>query len=362
MHWTFPLTRLDADEALLAILGAAAERLETQLRLLSVDRLDISDYNRHYLQQKIAGLHNNMRKTATLLAWALAPCQRPLAELTLVDYGAGTGILALLAKEAGVGTVLHNDIYPVSCHDAERIAQALGVALDGYVPGDLDALGRYLLTNDLTCQVMVSNDVIEHIYDIETHLRALEYALPGLVSVCLATDANPRNPIRRRTIARMQRAAETTDRPAVYGHKERDTLRAFASVRRELILAAMPELPTATLSELVARTRGLNQADIAAAMARYRHAGELPSLPRHPTNTCDPLTGNWQERLVDPFLLRDQLAAAGFAAAVRNGYYGQPRHPAKRLVVYLLNRTIRLTGSAGIRLAPFFALCGTRSV
>lgn len=39
-----------------------------------------------------------------------------------VDYGAGTGIMSLLAREMGFGAVLYVDIYDVSCRDAELIA------------------------------------------------------------------------------------------------------------------------------------------------------------------------------------------------------------------------------------------------
>jgi len=41
-------------------------------------------------------------------------------------------MLALLAKELGIGTVIYNDIYDVSCHDFKVISEA--VPLDSQFP------------------------------------------------------------------------------------------------------------------------------------------------------------------------------------------------------------------------------------
>ena len=361
MTFRLPLTHLPHNRALLASLGAAAERLGGRLAALDVGALDISDYNRRYLLRKVTGAENLLRKMVAILAWALAPCQRPLEDIRLVDYGAGSGMLGLLAKEARVGTVIYNDIYDVSCRDAPRIAGALDVALDHYVEGDLSDLVRYLQRHRLVCDVMVSSDVIEHIYDLEAFMQELGAMPADFLSLCMATDANPLNPLRKRSIVKLQRAAEYTDRKAEWGHKKRDALRSYLVMRRDMISAQAPQIGCQQVEELASRTRGLMQQDIRAAVDRLLCTGELPLPPTHPTNTCDPRTGNWQERLVHPYLLRDMLAGAEFDARVQNGFYGEPRSAGKRQAARLLNRAIMWGGRLGTHLAPFFALCGTRT-
>ncbi|MBA7485996.1 hypothetical protein ES707_21548 [subsurface metagenome] len=55
-----------------------------------------------------------------------------------LDYGSGSGMLYLLAKQLGIGTVVYNDIYDVSCHDAKIIAKSIGNEADYYVQGNID--------------------------------------------------------------------------------------------------------------------------------------------------------------------------------------------------------------------------------
>ena len=66
-------------------------------------------------------------------------------EATLIDhvggsglgfYGGGHGMLALLAKASGIGTVIHNDIYKISCKDAQCIGNDLDLAADDDEGGD----------------------------------------------------------------------------------------------------------------------------------------------------------------------------------------------------------------------------------
>jgi len=354
-----PPTRLPKRPDLVAQLSEACERLVVRFSALDLEALEISDYSRRYLGQKLAGLSGNLTTLSWILAWALSPFEGSLQEVGLIDYGAGTGVLAMLAKEAGVGTVVYNDIYDLSARDAARIADALGLRLDGYVVGEVSEIADWLSTNGKSCQVMVSSDVIEHIYDIDQHWRELDQRLQ-LESLCLATDANPRNPLRRRAIAALQIEAEHHDRVAEYGHKERDALRSFQEMRREMIGQADPSLPPDIVDDLVARTRGMARWDIAQAIDQYRRTGNLPPLPHHPTNTCDPNTGNWMERLTDPAELARGLARVGFTVNILPGFYGRPQSRLKRLVANGLNTGLRVLGRRGLWFSPQFALWAWR--
>src|SRR5207302_7833311 len=99
-----------------------------------------------------------------------------LAELTLLDHGGGSGVMSLFALELGVGTVVYNDIYDVSCADATRLAQAVDLRLEHSVCGDVDAIVSYLEENGIELNAAVSYDVLEHIYDIPGFLRAFAAA------------------------------------------------------------------------------------------------------------------------------------------------------------------------------------------
>ena len=46
-------------------------------------------------------------------------------------------------------------------------------------------------------------------------------------------------------------------------------------------------------------TRGLIKDNIEKVVNDYIKTGEVPSKMKHPTNTCDPYTGSWTEKLID---------------------------------------------------------------
>ena len=110
----------------------AAARLERKLTSLRPDDLPISPYIRRHLRLKIESSASYLQIYSLILGWSLARTRTPLGQVAFCDYGAGSGVLAMLAKELGVGVVVYNDIYDVSCHDAEIVARALGCRADWY--------------------------------------------------------------------------------------------------------------------------------------------------------------------------------------------------------------------------------------
>jgi len=356
-----PHARLPAEGHHLAAIDAAASRLYPALASLDEASLSISDYQRRYLRTSLlANVPRTLQKYAYLLAWSLADVTRPLADAVVVDYGGGSGLLAVLAKATGVGAVVYVDNFAVSCQDAATIASALGHPADHYVHGELDALAASLGAHDLACDAIASNNVVEHIYDVEGFLARLGALSDGALTAVMSTAATPFNPIVRRRFMREQRQAEWVDRPAAWGDKASDDHRAFREVRAEIIAAHAPTLTPAEVDRLAAATRGQIAADIVRTVDAYRATGIVPEGLRHPTNTCDPRTGNWTEHLMDFDRLAAVLRGEGYRTSLLAGYYAEPRGRIKGAAARALNLAIRWSGRAGLRLAPFVTLVGTR--
>jgi hypothetical protein len=148
-----------------------------------------------------------------------------------------------------------------------------------------------------------------------------------------------------------------------WGHKERDTLQAFLDARRGMISAYAPELSGALVERLARATRGLRKGDIERCLDEFRLTGSVSYRADHPTNTCDPYTGNWCEHLMPFAWLERTIANAGFSVAIMPGRYSTAGPPLKRGVKTLLNAAIRLLGRRGMVMAPYFivyALTGPR--
>lgn len=340
-------------------IDAAAVSLYSRLESSDHPRFDISDYSARYLGESLAQGPAILRLFGRILSIALRDGPAELSEAGVVDFGGGTGLLSLLAREAGVGTVVFNDIYDVSCVDAARIGSALGLEADRYILGGIEDLIPVVRQTATRMAAICSYDVIEHVYDVEALLAALPRLSEGPLRVVMASSANGLNPRRRLRLMKVQREIENVDRVEVKGHNQRDTLRAYRSVRAAMIHDRAPSLRAEEVAGLARVTRGLAWQDIQSAVDRYVTTGTLPQELAHPTNTCDPNTGNWTEHLMDPWALARTLAGLGFRSRVEAGYYARYKG-LKGFLTRILNVAIRLGGRQGLRLAPYYILVGER--
>ena len=364
MKFIYKYARLPKDQKLLRNIDSAANGLSSKLKGLNIDTLNISDYTKKYLKSKLFSLTTNLQLYSYILAWALAESEVKFNEFVFLDYGGGTGVLSLLAKELGIDTVIYNDIYDVSCRDAHQIAESVGNVADHYVKGDIDDLFSFLRKNNLTCNAIASYDVIEHIYDIELFFEKIPSLSNSSLSVVMASGANIFNPIIRKRLVKKQLKIEYKDREKQFGQKERDTLRSYLNVRNDMVLKYTQDLnKTLTKNEieqLSRRTRGKIEADIQKSVDEYLTTGKFPPEPKHPTNTCDPYTGNWAEHLINPYSLEKILTKKGFKFWILGGYYGRPKNALKRFLGEGFNKFISGFKKQGLKIAPFYTIYGKR--
>jgi 2-polyprenyl-3-methyl-5-hydroxy-6-metoxy-1,4-benzoquinol methylase len=363
--FTYDYARRVGPSALMPKIESGAESLATAISTLDLQQLDVSDYTRRYLDNYRVLLVPTLQLHAHLLALALADGPDDLRGAVLVDYGGGTGLLSLLARAAGVGTVLYTDIYDVACRDARVLGEAIGCEADAYLVGDVGDLLAHLDQGQLEATAVASYDVIEHIYDIEAFVTALPRASRGPITLVMASSANAAHPLARRRIMRFQRQVELANRPSEWGHKERDSLQPYRAIRRQIVLDRLAlrgvAADTIAVERLAAATRGLADADVQSAVDRFAETGAYPPEPDHPTNTCDPHTGNWAEHLMDPFALGSLLEREGFVVRVDGGYYGRADSFTKREAGRLLNAGIRMLGPRSLSIAPYYAILARRA-
>jgi len=355
-HAAFP-----KNDRLLKRIDEAASRLHEKIKRLHVDTLKISEYSKTYFGNHIRNLHSTLQRYAHVLAWALAGPRENPEDAVLLDYGGGTGLLSLLAKEYRVGKVIYNDIYDVSCEDAKVIGSTMENEADFYVCGDMEETCRFLKSNNIRCHSIASCDVLEHIYDLEGYFRRIRDVGNGYpLNVSLSSNANMFNLFTRKRIERIQREFEHRDREYRHGHKQRDSLKSFFAIRKEMIRDYADGLKEFEVEKLAKATRGMMKQDIQKAVDAFPRTGAIPEELEHPTNTCDPYTGNWTEHLVNPYDLKAMLVREGFQVDVVPGHYGEASGLIKYLAGTILNVCIKYSRDQGIRIAPNFVICGTR--
>lgn len=351
----------------LALFNKVAAEFQYIVLGLDIDNLDISEYGKRYMKTHQRHLQNTICKCTYILGYALLDTNKPLNEFVFIDYGGGVGLLSLMAKMMGIGQVLYNDIYNVSCVDAAAILTASGYEADAYIHGSIEEVDEYLRENGITVDSITSDNVIEHVYDINDFLQKVS-SLPHQAdySVVMVTSANEKNPLVKKRHFDMHKRWELQDRERKWGHNERDENRSFLNIRKEIIKKYAPSLTDVEVDKLSVGTRGLMIDDIHDQVDLYVRTGSMSHKPNHPTNTCDPYTGNWQEQLHNTDYLKDEMQKYGFKTSVLPGYYVGLSHnkmvqTIKSSTVIVLNGIIsRVSSDYGLTMAPFFNLYAKR--
>jgi len=348
---------LPEDETLLNNINEAATRLFNKLIQLNIKTLEISEYNKKYLGRYLAALESILITYSYILAWTITNSKISIKDFVLIDYGGGSGMLSLLAKELGVGLVVYNDIYEMSCRDSRTIAKGINNEANYYINGEIDDVIEFLESQSLSCNAIASHDVIEHIYNVDYFIKKISHLSDDPYKIVMSTGANPYNPYLRRKLMRKQKIFEYQDRAIQSGHKTGHTSKAYFSIRKEIITAMAPELTDVEIYKLTKASRGLIETDIKKLINKYLATGQIPHPPEHPTNTCDPYTGNWAEHLMDISQLKDILTSAGFNVQILSGYYdGSSNNAIKQSFGKILNPMIRFLNSKGLIIAPYITI------
>lgn len=282
----------------------AKNKLYNKLIKLNVDDLNISDYNKRYLKEIINNLHWFLEIYEEILLALIFELNLDIGKSNFLDYGGGTGILSLFACELGFNKIFYNDIYDVSVRDAKVIAESLGYYLDDYISGDVNVLVNYSKDNGEYFNAIGCLDVLEHIYDLKEFFDKIIYTIDEKSAILMCSTANSYNEKIVKKLEKFHDELEYNDRKEEYGHKQIDTLKAYYKIRKEIIEKYLSsnniQLDNEVINKLVIATKGLYKKDIISATLNFLKYKTLPQVEKKfPSNTCDPLSGNWGEHLID---------------------------------------------------------------
>ena len=325
-----------------------------RLSSVNVDSLLMTSYAKRYLQHLILHKRFYCRIYAQLLNLVLKNCAKKKEDICLVDYGAGNGIIGLLAVYCGFGKVYINDLSADFIQAAKELSKAMGIQPDGFIEGDVENVQEYL--SNIVPDVVVSSDVIEHIYDLDIFFETVKQINPGVVTV-MRTACNPANYFIVRQLKKMQLKDEllggSPDDHVLFGEA---AIEPFVVIRRKIIKASsLGKLNDVEINTLATLTRGLRKVDIERAVEKYIVDKTLPVTLSHPTNTCDPMTGSWSERLLNFEEYKMIYAKAGFDVEFYKGFYNEYENTVKSKLLFFVNRMIPF---AGYKLAPFINIIG----
>lgn len=311
---------------------------------------DISAYNKVYLSRLIAELPYRTKIFHAVIAEVCLQTHKPVQDIVLVDYGGGTGLLSCYARWVGIGKVIYIDIFDQSAQDAMTIAAQLDLTADTYLVGEVSVL-------QTKPHALVSTDVIEHIYSLNDFFATCYRLNPKLIQVHI-TGANPYNPIIRRRLMALQKRNENEYHAPAVGAKPSDDYRAYKEIRQIWLQENYAqELSVNEIQQLVLLSRGCNFDDIRVMADDYLKNKQFPVRTLHPTNTCDPNTGNWSERLLSQEDLQSFCTEFGWQCTYEAfEFNNRQANMIKNFVWHILNRIGKMLGGSAKCLLPLLKI------
>jgi len=331
-------------------INGALKTLFSKLSRLDLPGLDISDNSGQYLRKYIRDSSYFSSFYSQVLFKSLRGIKKPVSESVFVDYGGGCGILSLLAGLIGFKTVIFNDIYEKSLMDAKTISKETGIPVDFFICGDAEdfvtQMDQLNIHPDLICSV----DVLEHIYNPDSWFKSISKL--NDFTLIFMTGANSRNPIITHRLKRIHRISEYKGCEKNVRVNDKFFNTSFLEEREKIIRGKFPGLSEDEIKHLTGESRGLKREDIEDLVSRYLIDGVIDYHPDHPTNTCDPYTGSWAERLIDLKKLKNTIEANSLSMDITNSFYCYSDNKLLNSVKMLVNLLIKTSGQHWLFLSP----------
>lgn len=328
---------LKAEDELALNINKQSNLLLGKLKNLEVDSLGLPDHCLHYFKgSHFKRLFFSIETSAHLLYGAISLTGKPVREIVIMDYGAGVGTLYSLAKMIGCKMVLYNDHLDEWKTSAQLIGRAIGVEADRYIVGDINETLEDLASNNISCSIIVSRNVIEHIYKLDYFYSTILKKQPRAL-VYSSTTANWKNPLTRIQHYRMHKFWE----------------KRYRVMRKEMIEKISPGLSPQDADRLASATQGKAGEDIEDTITTFVQTKQIPEPVNHKGNTCHPDTGVWVEHLLS-YRQYCELIPPAYSVSFLPGFWDTHYSRVwKNLIGKILNPIINTHQKIGLMLAPF---------
>lgn len=234
----------------------------------------------------------------------------------ILEVGCGFGWDAVGLALVGKNKVVATDILPSMIDGTNECLATMkknGKTLDiEAVQGDICNLDL----PDSSFDGIYSSEAIEHVHNLKAMFARCHDLLKPGGRLLIYNDSNRYNSAFRESTFVMWKERDISWEHARWLEAEirpveHKGAKPYAAMREEIIKEAAPEMDSASLARLVAATAGMIRPQILKATETHMKDRKLPVPPIF--SWCrNPETGEYAERLLDPFELRDMLVAAGF--------------------------------------------------
>ncbi|MCC8144955.1 MAG: hypothetical protein LIO93_00635 [Bacteroidales bacterium] len=315
------------------LLDEKASECIQKIRELPFQDLDISEYNKEYIQRIFPYLEYLFQ----IYIEAFSKLKTITNKSIIVDFGGGHGFLSLFLKSLGC-QVAYCDYNPSSVHTIRTFTKLLGFGPDYIIQGNSKELKAFLKDQNVLPTHLIATDLIEHVYDLNLFFKDLKQLNPRFDMV-FTTGSNPSNFLKCFQLRRDMKKEE----------------KKYFAKRKDFIQKNGSGLNDSQIHQLAVLTRGKNYADIQKDITLLINTGDYPTPLTDKYNTCNPETSSWDERILSFDEYRRIINGAGFHVYFSYGYYDHITN-GKRILFRILNAILRHAGKSGFFLAPYIIL------
>ncbi len=323
-----------------ALINQKANELYHALKNFDAAALDTNDKNNYFIHHHLGSrLFFSIQNSVHILYEAIALCKKPLAEINGIDYGAGLGTLFMLGGMLGFKRFDYNDHLPEWQSTAAAVCTHTGSHITSFVTGDINSVASFAAANNFCYDIVLSRNVIEHIYSLHEFYSVLYKHNPHAV-IYSTTTANYYNPAMHGYHIYIHKKVEKTF---------------YRQQRLQQIKKLQPALSAREMDALVELTRGKGGQDFADAVNSFVNKKSIATDKSLRSNTCDCMNGVWSEHLLTKKEYSDVIEQAGFKLLYTAGYWDTHYNNAlKNIAARYLNKIIAAAGKkTGVIFSPF---------
>lgn len=259
----------------------------------------------------------------------------------ILDVGCGFGwqafIFSLLDER---NSVVGIDILPSMI---EGMSESIAAMRAKGIKFDLTAICGDVCDPSLELglfDAIYSNEAIEHVHDLQAMFdRCASLLKPG-GKLLLMNDSNVLNSKTRDETVAMWRDRESSwewiEKLKIWRPVEHGEAKPFAVMREDIVRHANPKLDDNAVAIVVDNTAGLLKSEIVTLSETYRPGMKFLEIGEY--DRCrNPETGEYAERLLDPFKLADMLEKSKLKTQVRHWFRRFPLNLANGIQFRPLN-------------------------
>lgn len=315
----------------------ASELYEALNKMNSSSFGDEDHWNNYFVHHHLGSrLFFSIQNSAHILYDAIKLSGKNISQLSAIDYGAGLGTLFMLGGMLGFKRFDYNDYLPEWQQTAKAVCDKIGSNITGYITGDIESVISYAAQENIQYDIVVSRNVIEHIYSLQHFYNALYKHNPSSV-IYSTTTANYHNPMMR----------------WYHAYIHRKYAKNYQENRINGIKKLFPSLPENETKRIAILTRGKGQDDFKIEVNKLLNGELIIKDNNLRSNDCDCETGVWNEHLLTKKEYEKIIQKAGFKMMYTAGYWDTHYSSSiKNVTGHIFNKLI---GIAGKKLGTFFS-------